>query len=212
MDVKYQAFMAHIPKDKWSQTHSHLVKWLPPDRKYLIVGESTPYEHLHYLVEMTPKEYKNYANLTFKQKYNLRGRAVAGKSRQYGKVKEIRDIERMQAYMIKDSLEYNVNCFTNISKDKLKLLKETISYKKTEKYPYKIFINYLKSNDVSQRRSFGQLTKNVLTIKILATTWLQVTKTRLPSKDSLIYYAYQAGRISELQYIKQKYHFAEEIL
>ena len=89
MDVKFKAFMAHIPKAQWSNTHKHLVKWLPPDRKYLLAGESTPYEHLHYLVEMTDTEYRNYANLTFKQKHKLRGRATEGKSRQYGKLKEI---------------------------------------------------------------------------------------------------------------------------
>lgn len=194
--MEFKAFMAHIPKTDWKSTVEHLINRLP-QRKYLIAGEHKPYEHLHFLVEMTDTEYRNYANLVFKQKHKLNGRAQKdGTPRQYGKLKQIRDLERLQAYMIKDSLEYNVNIFTNMSKDKLKLLKETISHKKLDKTPHKRFINYLKEEYTctSQYTSFRTLCK----------LWLKVAQTRLPSLKGMMYYCYQSGIIDENTYIS--YH------
>lgn len=193
MSKDYKAFMAHIPKKEWKNVVSHLVRKFP-DRKYLVAGECKPYEHMHFLIEMTDIEYRNYANSVFRQKYKLRGRAQKDKARQYGKLKQINDLERLQAYMIKENLDYNNNIFTNLDKDKLKRLKDTISHSKIYEYPYKIFINYLKSNDLEQ-----------LTIYKLAEIWLKETKSRLPTRDSLLYYAYTAGKLREEDYIYNKY-------
>ena len=186
MSKDYKAFMAHIPKTEWKNVVSHLVRKFP-DRKYLVAGECKPYEHLHFLIEMTDIEYRNYANTVFRQKYKLRGRAEKDKARQYGKLKQINDLERLQAYMIKENLDYNENIFTNLNKDKLKELKNTISHSKAYDYPYKIFINYLKNNEFQQ-----------MTYPKLAKIWLRVTKARIPSRDSLLYYAYQSGKLSSL--------------
>ena len=206
---KYEAFMAHIPETSWKDVVSHLTARFP-DRKYLVVGEKKPYDHMHFLIEMTKKEYRNYVNSVFRQKYQLRGKVtkIDGKNycKQYGKIKEIRDVERLQAYMIKDNLDYGKYTWTNLSKDKLKLLKETISHSKDPEKPYKKYIRYLKANDVSVWRTHGQLEVKILTLKILAETWLQVTKARLPSKDTLIYYAYCSGRLEAATYIKHKYN------
>lgn len=206
---KYEAFMAHIPATSWKDVVGHLTAKFP-DRNYLVVGEKKPYEHMHFLIEMTKIEYRNYCNSVFRQKYKLRGKVtkIDGKNycKQYGKITQIRDLERLQAYMIKEGLEYNVNVWTNLQKDKLKLLKETISHTKDPEKPYKKFIKYLKANDVSFWRGYGNTNHKILTLKVLAETWLEVTKARLPSKDTLVYYAYCAGRLDSEAYIKHKYH------
>lgn len=197
---EYTAFMAHIPKSEWKAVVKHITTKYP-DRKYLIAGEHKPYEHLHYLIEMTPTEYKKYADSIFARKYKLRGKAVKDKARQYGKIKEIRDVERLQAYMVKEGLEYNVNIFTNINKDKLKLLKDTISHKKLDRAPYKRFINYLKNTYETH--------KEYITMKELLSIWLKTAQTRLPTMKTVMYYAYQSEIITEDTYVE--HHISNHI-
>lgn len=203
----YIAFMAHIPKTEWKQVAKHIAAKYTD---YLVVGEHKPYEHLHYLVKMTDDQYRNYANSVFRQKYKLRGRAQDGKARQYGKIKEIRDLERLKAYMVKDGIEYNVNVFTSMNKTQLEKLHKEVSYEKQEREPHKKFIQHIRTNDISQMKGFGNINKNVITIEHLAKAWLKVTNTRLPKRDSLLYYAYQADLLSEDEYISLIYYNKHE--
>lgn len=202
--TEYKAFMAHIPQPQWKAVAKHFAERFK-DRDYLVVGEMKPYEHLHYLVKMTDHEYRNYANSVFRQKYKLRGRAIEGLARQYGKIREIKDLERLKAYMLKDGIEYNINVWTSLDKNDLKKLYDSVSFEKKIKEPHKKFVEYLKNHDVSERRSFGQLQQYIVTVEKLATIWLKEIKTRLPRRDSLLYYAYQAMILSEKEYIDMIY-------
>lgn len=81
-------------------------------------------EHIHVCCQMTDDDYHRFAVTVLRQQMNLRGRAVAGFCRQYGKVKQIRSLEKMKAYTVKDS-----NVDTNIGDEELEKLNQ-ISYKK----------------------------------------------------------------------------------
>uniref|UniRef100_UPI00404AA907 hypothetical protein n=2 Tax=Pseudomonadati TaxID=3379134 RepID=UPI00404AA907 len=74
-------------------------------------------EHMHFVVQMSEKDYHTLTIRVFKNKYNLRGRAVDGKPRQYGKVKEIENLEKMKAYTLKEG-DYE----TNIPDEEIEML------------------------------------------------------------------------------------------
>jgi len=89
--------------------------------------KETDGEHLHFTVQMTERQYQTFAKRIFIDKFKLRGRAKDGCPRQYGKVKAIRDLEKMKAYTVKEG-----NILTNIPDEELKHLME-IAFKKDDK-------------------------------------------------------------------------------
>ncbi len=97
--------------------------------KYLISTEvaedkhkETDGEHYHFVAEISPKTYHKVTK-RYKDKYNLKGQAKNGIGRQYGIVKEIKDIDRLIAYCMKDG-QYE----TNFNEEELKKY-ENISFK-----------------------------------------------------------------------------------
>lgn len=125
-ELPYQAFMAHLPHED----HDEHIRVLTEEYEigyYLIGYESEPYSHYHFVVQMTPETYHNYSKHYFKDKYNLRGKAVNGKCRQYGKLKEIKDLEKCKAYSIKDG-----NIESNMPQDEIQSYFDK-SFKKKEK-------------------------------------------------------------------------------
>lgn len=101
---------------------------------YVIAYEKEPYEHFHFLVEMEEADYTRFRKRVFIDKLNLRGQAKEGKSRQYGKVKEIDNFEKMLSYTIKDE-QFRSNLDQeqidnaldkSFKKEKPKLLKEKV--------------------------------------------------------------------------------------
>lgn len=99
---------------------------------YVIAYENEPYEHFHFLVEMKEEDYTRYRKRVFIDKLKLKGQARDGKGRQYGKVKEIEDFEKMLSYTIKDE-QFRTNLEQeqidnaldkSFKKEKPKLLKE----------------------------------------------------------------------------------------
>lgn len=99
MTHPFQAFMAHLPA---TDNELILEKLKEYDiGSYLIGYETDPYEHTHFLVQMTTESYHNFSNTVFKKKYNLRGQARNGLPRQYGKLKKIEDLQKMASYTIK---------------------------------------------------------------------------------------------------------------
>lgn len=201
---RFVAFMAHIALKDWNDV-IQIIERKFSKRKYLVVGEKKPYEHMHFCIDMSDKEYRNFANQVFRQKYNLRGRASNGKSRQYGKIKEIRDLELLLAYMLKDGIEYHKNVWTTMDKNMLEKLYEEKSRVKEEK-PHLMFIKYLRNSDnIGETRSFGQRQMKVVLLRQLATIWLALTNSRLPMSRTLWYYAYKADKISLENYIKITY-------
>lgn len=108
-DTKWLCFMAHI-----KHSESEYIKEQLTDFKYLFGMETSEYEHYHFLVEMSDKQYHAFSKRVFKDKYKLRGRAVCGAPRQYGKVSQIRDIQKMARYTCKDK-----NIITNLEEEEL---------------------------------------------------------------------------------------------
>lgn len=66
--------------------------------------KETDGQHVHVACTMTPKQYDNFRNKIFVRKHGLRGKAMKGKERQYGKIKNdhIRSYPDFFAYIVKD--------------------------------------------------------------------------------------------------------------
>ena len=105
---EWTAFMAHIPHADAEYIKQDLERL---ETKFIMGLEVSSYEHIHFLAKMTTKEYSAFSKKNFIDKYKLRGRAIAGKPRQYGKEKNIRDIEKYSKYCLKDQ-----NFLTNMTK------------------------------------------------------------------------------------------------
>ena len=141
--------MAHIPAPEIDKVHEILLKY--DIESYIITVEKDPYEHMHFLVDMSDKDYQAFAKRVFIDKYKLRGRATKDKPRQYGKVKKINSIKKALAYTIKEqvgegmSVEFG-NCIrTNLSYSVLQdIAKLSSSKKKTDTDKYKYILNYVK--------------------------------------------------------------------
>lgn len=80
---------------------------------YMIGSELVPYEHYHILFQGTDKIYSAFSKRLV-VKYKLRGRATKDKPRQYGKLNQIKDIEKLKSYTIKDG-----NYRSNLSQEEL---------------------------------------------------------------------------------------------
>ena len=105
------AFMAHIPHADADEIRQDLARY---ETKYIMGLEVSSYEHIHFLALMTDKEYRAFSMKNFIKERKLRGRAVKGLPRQYGKEKEIRDIEKYAKYCLKDK-----NYLTNMTQDEI---------------------------------------------------------------------------------------------
>lgn len=66
--------------------------------------QETMGQHVHVACTMTTRQYDNFRNKIFVRKHGLRGKAIKGKERQYGKIKNehIRSYPDFFAYIIKD--------------------------------------------------------------------------------------------------------------
>ena len=99
---KWIACMAHIKHE-----NREYIKGYIDNRydEYIIAYEHSEKvgEHMHFLLwAEKPDDYHKLAQNVFKQKFTLRGKATKGKCRQYGKVKEIENIQKMMSYTVKD--------------------------------------------------------------------------------------------------------------
>lgn len=125
--MEYIAFMAAIKHDQWSYVLDTLKEY--EIGAYLCskeiakgVHSETNGEHMHFLVQMTDKDYHKFSKRVFVEKYKLRGKATKDNPRQYGRVKKIENLERMAAYTLKDG-----NIETNMSESQIE------GYKKISK-------------------------------------------------------------------------------
>ena len=124
MSRKMKMFMCHANEDQFDILEDIIKSY---KTQYLIALETNPYHHYHFMVEFTDEEYHKFSKHVFKDKYKLRGRAIAGKPRQYGVVKHIKDIEQATAYTLKDG-----NYRTNMDHEVIQKCLEK-SYEKTDK-------------------------------------------------------------------------------
>lgn len=122
MNTHTVAFFAHIPHCHIDEIINKLIADDYVDR-YLIgleVADSVG-QHMHfvikYLYESDRDKWYHAFSKWFKGRYNLSGRAYKNKAKQYGKVKDIRDLEKMETYTVKDK-----NVRSNYSDEEIKLL------------------------------------------------------------------------------------------
>lgn len=93
--------------------------------------------HFHFVVEWTNEDYVKFSDAVFRKHYELSGRATKRKHydgtvtetfREYGKVKEIRDLDAMKAYTVKDK-----NVRTNLPPEEIERL-ISLSYPRKESH------------------------------------------------------------------------------
>lgn len=118
-------FMAHIHENQFDVLEDIIKSY---ETKYLIALEVEPYHHYHFIAYLSDEEYHKLSKNLFIDKYKLRGRAIKGKPRQYGKVKKtIKDEELAIAYTLKDG-----NYRTNMDQKTIETCLKK-SYEKTSK-------------------------------------------------------------------------------
>lgn len=131
----YIFFMSAIAHSEIDNVEKMLQKYIDASASYIIAMETsktahteTKGEHLHFAVQMDDKQYDAFRHTCFNNTYKLRGRAINGAPRQYGKVKQIKDETKFLQYTVKDK---NI-IFKNID---LKTIQQYIanSYKKVDK-------------------------------------------------------------------------------
>ena len=121
--------MAHIAHSEAETIEQELKTF-----KYIIGLETSEYEHYHFYVKMTVKQYSAFAQRIFRIKYKLLGRATKGCPRQYGREHNIKSQEKMARYTCKDK-----NIRTNMTKEEIDEvlgmdLEEVKNTKKRSKY------------------------------------------------------------------------------
>lgn len=132
MELQWHAFFAAIKHEHSDEVLSILQMY--DIGRYIVSREKSEGshvdsdgEHFHFMVEMYPTDYTRFAKRVFIDRFKLRGRATVGHPRQYGKVKNIENVELMQAYTVKDG-----NVSTNLTEEELENLKVK-SFKKENK-------------------------------------------------------------------------------
>lgn len=192
--MKYQMFMAHIPVRDISSVVNTLLTY--KIGQYLVCGETTPYDHLHFMCEMSDETYHAFSKRVFKDKYKLRGRAVKGKARQYGKEKKIKDIEKALSYTCKMYKQHPELCKTNMTEATLTKYVEASYQKKEEVKPHEVYIENLRKEKPLE----GETSRSLIL------KWMKLCpKTRPPLFRSLLWYAYQANYLTQDQFISEYY-------
>lgn len=92
--------MCHLPEEEFENLEIKLNDY--GIGGYVIAHESEPFSHFHFLVEMTEQSYRNFRKSCFIDKYKLKGKAGDGIPRQYGRVSNIDDFDKMLSYTCKD--------------------------------------------------------------------------------------------------------------
>lgn len=133
--MEYKFFMSAIEHKEIEKVQIMLEKYIDASASYIISMETsktahkeTKGQHMHYAVQMDDKQYDAFRHTCFNNTYKLRGRAVDGQPRQYGKIKQVRDESKFLSYTVKDK---NI-IYKNID---LKTIQEYIckSYERVDK-------------------------------------------------------------------------------
>lgn len=132
MDLVPHAFFCAVRHERTDEILEILKKY--EIGSYIVGKEKTPDahketdgEHLHFYVEMIPRDYNAFVKRCFIKLLGLRGRAGGGKPRQYGKVSMIENVELMQAYTVKDG-----DFLTNMTEAEIQVIADK-SYKKADR-------------------------------------------------------------------------------
>ncbi len=143
MTNNFIAFMAHIPHCEIDFIENDLLEQQEVI-EYLIGMEksNTVGEHMHFICCVNSETwYHKWSKRIFKDKYKLKGKAYKidgiGYPRQYGKLKEIKDFEKMGSYTVKDGkirTNMSQNVIDNfVEKSHKKNILHTMTYEICEK-------------------------------------------------------------------------------
>ncbi len=135
------AFMAHIPHTDFDYLEDTIKEY--PIGSYAISAETsdTGNQHFHFFIQMLDKDYHSFSKRVFKEKYNLRGRALKDKARQYGKIKKITDLDKMLSYTLKDG-----NFRTNMPKETIEKAFNKSHQKQETLSKYDEVLTYVEDN------------------------------------------------------------------
>jgi transcriptional regulator len=143
-ESKVMAFFCCLPNigREFDMVEAKLLTYKP--KSYIIALEKSATAHkrfdgyhLHFIVEWTDTDYKNFSENVCRKYLGLTGRAQKMKMydgtvketfREYGKVKEIRDLDAMKAYTVKDK-----NVRTNLPAEEIERL-ISLSYPRKQSF------------------------------------------------------------------------------
>lgn len=175
--MDYLAFMAAISHSHFDYLEEILLEYTIGS--YIIAAETTTQshtetggQHFHFLVQMSQEDYHKYSKRVFIEKFKLRGRAVKGFPRQYGKLNKIENLERMKIYTVKGGhvrsnmdetslIQYQESSFikedrTNLRIELFKKLKEI------KLYPWYGDVNESFSYYSGGRKNYDNLVKGII--------------------------------------------------
>lgn len=136
MERKYIACFFAIAESNFDLLEEQLLTYdVGP---YIIAFEDDPKDHFHLLFEGTEQIYSCFSKKIV-ERFGLRRKGKGGLIR-YGKVKEIRDIEKMKSYTCKQK-----NIRTNIPDSELKGILEKSFVKESKKKSLDMLVEYLDS-------------------------------------------------------------------
>lgn len=109
--MTYVFFFVAVRHSQKEQVIEDLEQYIDPSSSYIIALEISKHshqdisgEHFHFAIkDMTDKQYDAYRKTILVKKYQLRGQAKDGLSRQYGRTKKVRDETKFLAYTVKDN-------------------------------------------------------------------------------------------------------------
>jgi len=99
------SFMCHLPRTEFDYLYNDLEESNVQRAIISFEVSAKGTEHFHFLVqhqEDDNKFYDNFRKRNFIDKYNLRGQPKKDLPRQYGKVREIDELDKMASYTVKD--------------------------------------------------------------------------------------------------------------
>lgn len=160
--------------------------------KYIVALEtsktshkSTNGEHYHVLAEMTEQRYEAYRKNIITKKYNLSGQAKSDKGRQYGKIKQIRNLKLLEYYLAKDGNLY----YKGYTDEEIKEMMDN-SYKKEDNKQLNIIdkcIEHLEFNQiVKQEIEYESPSYHKIYLEIIE-FYLTNKIEKLPTKHTLKY-------------------------
>ena len=97
------AFMVRLPHKRLEDLTTLIVRHGGPHTQWLIAKETdkSDREHFHGIVFMEDNEYDK-VQRHFRETWNLKGNAKKGETKEYGRVRRIKDRNKMLSYTVKD--------------------------------------------------------------------------------------------------------------
>lgn len=195
--TEWLAFMAHIAHSEVETIQQELQQY-----KYIIGLETSEYEHYHFYVKMSVKQYSAFAQRIFRKKYALQGRATKGCPRQYGRTHDIKSQQKMATYTCKDKnvrsnmTESEIEEVLGMKLEEVKNTKKKSKYDEMEQYVTKKLNNWhIRKDWEVSKTSFS-----TRTVKIIIIMYMKENKIMLRRSTIETYYYYFIANSSNENY------------